>query len=1159
MLPREQQSLLTPLTCVCIGVYGIDRITLERKHDQHSSSNSSSGPNIFDVTLAGIELPGGSGAGAGAALHPVASSSAAPFYVIARDWLRRQLIGIEITFAPVIHRVGHIYVGAAVDPMDVDADEMMVNGQLVRQGFAVARTFPAPSSGTVVNPKSAGERRKAWFKNLEDQAREKGAGYHGVGRLSDTVRVVKPFPEPEHPYRSLLVHHLQSADSQKFTVESVMSPFLLTCVHSRSYQEMQVRICGIAASRIETYFQQARWAVIRALLHREIVFTFHGFDAATQSFWARIVSHHGDVVNSMVERGIMTFDDRCAALPTSYVETLVSSQSVAQSLKLAVWSSSSTPASGLAAPSRPMSLSVLQPTLHEITGTVQAVSDNSSFELAVDHGNEDEGTVAQPHLVSIAHLLAPISSSESNNGLQDDKRVKYVDHGVVVTYSARAFYGRETLRKLLIGRRVRVTGTNVPSPGPQQRSTLSAVDIVILPTIDDDEASSSVFSTPTSAASIDVIAYLLSCHPYWYSIPRSTLPFPLVNSAQEVPPLHLLLQTLTTTAAVTASISNRNETLATSIAGQGDGVDDVVVLTSETKQPKKRSPARREKLVKSTKAAEVQQQAGITADGPEPMYKPVGVLYVQTPQHLRNALRSAVLPLGVSLPCLVEGLHCWVDSTQGTIRLKLEVYLTTVGAVVPVMLEGLQLPSVAASNDATTTTTTTIAIELLRSFSGRLKAFLTHSILHREANVTLLAQTIEPHHRDGQKPSEDLLSAVIFTQQFLSLLHGLLERGFGVASGLFERIPSEPSFSLLAAQEHALETSCELWSPANQLLRRALEFTRASKTGIDRASPSLKHLLENGVEVIPLNYEDCETFTFRLVSDDKAQEEINAALRGARPLHQKFRPAVGDIVSAPYGDFGFLRAKIVQVDVTSCSVEFIDVGEMSSEPILLSSLKTHWKGRENILARWKPLAHRARHALIDLSRLQRITQLPTLSIAPASVGEVECPAQPPPSTAPNNNQAALLMLQLQQQPPANNPLTSLLTNYLLEKMESLVSIPQLRLYSAYEKNGIEHVFLKPTMEALDSSENVTFELKMWEDLLTIQHQEAVLDDSTPESAPLAQGSLGGGRRQAHYNQQQQQLHQQRQRPPPFIVDLDRGCLEFPSLARVVAQFLAVQR
>jgi endonuclease YncB( thermonuclease family) len=514
MLPREPQ-LLPALACICVGVYGIDRITLERMYDaSHNNASPSGAPSVFDVTLAGIELPGGSQV-----------SAAAPFYVAARDWLRRQLIGTEVTFAPVTHRVGHIYAAPSVDASDPAADDMMVNGQLVRQGFAVARSFPTPPNGVVANPKSAGERRKAWFRSLEEQAREKGVGYHGIGRLSDAVRVVKPFPEPDHPYQSLLVHHLQSADAVKFTVESVVSPFLLTCVHSRSFQEVQIRICGIAASRIESYFQQARWAMIRELLHREVVFTFHGFDETTQTFWARIVSHHGDVVSSVLERGVMTFDDRCSALPTSYVESLLRSQAKAQSQKIAIWSSASTSSSALGNSSVRPSCLPPRPTLQSVTGVVQAVFDDSSFELVVPCDSESEigGGMAktQVYVISISHLQAPLSAvSGSSGGAQSEKRVKYVDAGAVVTYSARSFFGREALRTLLIGRTVSVSGA---TSSIQQRPTITAVDIVVQPSCHHYAAAS-----PAPAVSVDVVKHLLSHYPQWYSISLGTSSFPLV-------------------------------------------------------------------------------------------------------------------------------------------------------------------------------------------------------------------------------------------------------------------------------------------------------------------------------------------------------------------------------------------------------------------------------------------------------------------------------------------------------------------------------------------------------------------------------------------------------------------------------------------------------
>jgi hypothetical protein len=673
-----------------------------------------------------------------------------------------------------------------------------------------------------------------------------------------------------------------------------------------------------------------------------------------------------------------------------------------------------------------------------------------------------------------------------------------------VTFSARSFFGREALRTLLIGRTVSVSGA---TSSIQQRPTISAVEIVVQLSFDDLQHYAA--ASPAPAVSVDVVKHLLSHYPQWYSISLGTSSFPLVGSAHEVLPLHLLLQALKTTTHSSNADAQFN------------------------------SP-------ESQSAAVAEQKSVGTSSKHAAACNPVDVLYIQSHAHLQHALRAHVLPLGTPLPCLVEGVHCWVDDAGG-IQLKCDVYCTTVGAVVPVALLGLQLPTASEPLN-------TAAMSSLYALAESMKTFLTQAILHREASVSLLEPLTPPQHSSShRKQSEGLLWAVVMTEQFPSLLHGLIERGFGIASGLFVRIPPEPSFSLLASQDRAQASECELWSSAHKDLRDAMELQRTKKTGISHAPCSLKQLLDSGVEIIPLSYEDCETFTYRLVSDNEVQRDIDAALRAAQPLRVKYQPSVGEIVSAPYFDYGFLRAKILGTNDDACTVEFVDVGTVSPTPIALSALKTYWRGRKNILAQWAPLARRARHAMIDLSIFRTILGRVPLrdqgesntTLAPVSVGE-----EPSLVSALNfNNDGCVAPLQRAQ--PPDHPLALMLSNFLTEKMEFLVSISQLRMYTAYEKDGIAHVLLKPTMEPLDSSENVTFELKLWQELLQIEHSAVSIELATSE--PVGITARGRGRRQASRDKHCQQSLQRQS-----IVDLDQGCVEFPSLTRLVAQFLAVR-
>lgn len=1098
MLPREQQ--LPILTCVCAGVYGIERITLERPDG-----------SFFDVTLASIELQQQS--------PPTSPAASAPFYSVARDWLRRQLIGTRVTFSPVAHRVGYLYAGPDVDVSAPDADSMMVNAQLVRQGYVIARTFPT-TAHTPVNPKSAGEKRKVWFKALEDEAREKGLGLHGVGRLADAVRITKPFPESNHPYNALLVHHLQFADAIKFTVESVTSPILLTCVNGRSSQEIQVRICGITASRVESYFQQSRVAVVKALLHREVVLTFYGFDSASQTFWARIASQHNDVYSSLLERGLVTVDDRCAALPKPYMDPFVQSQSVAQAQRAAVWSSTS-----MVRQLQTSTLVAPPPLPVQWTGQVQAVSDEASFELVCTTKSDDGNVVTCVHHVSLAQWMV------ARTNASDEKRFRNVDAGAVVSYSPKSFFGREALRRLLIGEMVRVTGRGAGAASSSKTTTsrpkpVVATDVVIL--LDD-------------ARPFDVVKFLTTHFPAWYAIPTPprgpTLPFPLVASPQDVLPLTLLRQTLLVDTGARLSPD-----------------DDESIFHSLALDDDCETPGARRMKVKATEAAMVVGS------------NHVDILYVQTPAQLQTALRMQVLPLGTPLSCLVEAVDCWVDASLH-IRLRLDVYLTAVGAVVPVALEGIQLPFLALppspvqppppsgspGADKVGEGGAQIGRELLDAFSKRILAFLHRTTLHREGSVSLIG----PNVQDGsQRQRDGLALAVLVMPDSPSLTHALVECGFGVPSGLLTRIPVAPSCGLIAAEEVAQAALSELWSPSNSTLLASLDAQRVAKTGLQRVPRTLRDIVHHKVDIVPLTLEDHETFTYRLVSDQETLKEVEGALRAARHPPPNRRFSLGDIVAAPFDEGGCLRAKIVQIESNLCSVEFLDVGTVSPLDIPLSVVKTFWKAKTNVLAKWKPLARRARHALIDFTKLR--TAGSPLSATPATAGEL-APAAPQPHTITHESTALVAGV---------DDLSTLLVDYLFNEMDSLMSFPQLSMYVAYEKEGVDHVLLKPPMESLDDNKSVTFELSMWEKIVLAQRQlfESSSAARRHHQQPTSQPSATGGSRR-HTSGNSNTLTTALPAPAAVapavptlspVVDLDYGCVEFPALVPLVVQFMTVR-
>lgn len=1039
MLPREHQ----PVSCICLAVYGVDRVTLER------ADSTATSPATFDVALAGIELPN-----ANESRSQLSAPSAPPFYVLSRDWLRRQLVGNRVTFLPVTMRVGYLY--ACPDSNSCDCvidDELMLNAQLVNLGLALARGSASSSHGS--QRAGASEKRRVWFNNLEDAAREKGVGIHGLGRMLEAVRDVKRFPDAAHPYHTLLVHHLQFEEALKVCVESVVSPFLLTCVLSRSQQEIQVRLCGISASRSEFYFQQARALMIKAMLHRDILLTLHGFDHTTQTFWARVVSPHGAAVHAMLEEGLMSMDERSCALPTLFVESLTSSQAAARAQGRGIWSSS--------APFALPPTVAQQETVFKVTGTVTAVFDESSFQVScVSIDIEGTGLPKPAELFDVS-LSRFVSRSPS-------PKTKVVEAGTIITYSPQSFYGREALRRLLIGGAVSVSGLLGNGLSSERRSSIIVASAVTL----------------QGTRTVDVIRLLLARFPNWYhphQISFGSASFPLVEGSRGVVPLSILLEELEPRTA--NSLSEDEET------------DDFVVLGS---------PSRAVGDV-STLAAPPPSALPIVEVGSSA----VDILYVASAAQLQHLLQSQLLPLSSPLPCLVEEVRCKVDSISKKLLLSFAVYLTSVGMVVPVILEGIRLPLVMDIQEGEPKKVD--ALKTLELHCERMRAFLIALVLHREATVTLIRPSVPPrlHAHVGTPNQHALVYAILGTPSVPSIVHALVKNGFGVASGLLSQIPLKPAMALLSAQAEARSAESMLWSPGSKVLLHSMAKIRAQNTGIHR-TPSTTLELHGAIHIVPLSFDDHRTFTYRLVSDALMLSDIEVAVRQAKSQSRKshrFAVRVGDVVAAPYldGD-GFLRAKIVEIDTSAstCRVFYLDCGTTSPLSIPLDSIRTNYRGKNNLLDQWPPLARRARHAFLHIS--------PQLCA----------------STAEETYEGSTAAQEEHRHLPSS--LHSRVRNCLMRKMEILVSFPQLAMYYAYEKDGVDHVLIKPAHEPLESTANVPFELAMWRELLALQ---------------VPQRSGAGGLKNHHPFV-----------PRSFIVDIDRGCVEFPVLVEAVAPFWAVR-
>jgi hypothetical protein len=289
---------------------------------------------------------------------------------------------------------------------------------------------------------------------------------------------------------------------------------------------------------------------------------------------------------------------------------------------------------------------------------------------------------------------------------------------------------------------------------------------------------------------------------------------------------------------------------------------------------------------------------------------------------------------------------------------------------------------------------------------------------------------------------------------------------------------------------------------------------RALDTGIT-STPATIEDLHRPVDIVPLAWEDHLTFTYRLVKDAPLVLTIANEVRRARRPHPKHVIHVGDIVVAPHHDAHF-RAKVRDIDSTTsmCSVFYLDYATVSPLNIPLAELKVLFRGRDkNILAQWPPLARRARHAFL---------QIPPVAAPPTA--EEDCVDAS--TFAPS--QCALYAL-------------------LIKKMELLVSLPQLAMYVAYVKDGVDHVLLKPANEPLGSLHHNVFELDMWKDIVALQKH------TTP---PFPQGAEQSSAQQkrgesvlAGNNKRRAQQQQQRG------TDIDRGCVEFPVLVQMVAQFL----
>lgn len=251
-----------------------------------------------------------------------------------------------------------------------------------------------------------------------------------------------------------------------------------------------------------------------------------------------------------------------------------------------------------------------------------------------------------------------------------------------------------------------------------------------------------------------------------------------------------------------------------------------------------------------------------------------------------------------------------------------------------------------------------------------------------------------------------------------------IANGLGVATGMLRYLSLAQSRILIEQQDIAREARMGLWHDDNLHVLTKMREKKHEGTLIDDVYPA--DVANVPLNIVPLEWIDEKTFTYRLSSEDHILPQIKDALQTAvKPTQTNGKPltwsqmyqmfAVGAIVAAPYAG-EYFRARVVQHvrDEHACFVNFLDWGSVSKQPIPLSQLKV-----SPHLDRWPPTARMARHAF--------------LSIPPTAVLVAE------------------------------SPVTASIFH---QKMAQLVNQPQLLFFKLYVKNGIDHgILIHPSTPA----------------------------------------------------------------------------------------------
>lgn len=890
--------------CVCIGVYGIERILLERRAEGMCH-------HPIEISLAMVEQ------------HyncPLGKSTdlLTPFAFASRELLRKLLLGQTCTFVPTSSsKIGHLYL---CSPRDLNADDenLLVAAHLVRQGLAVVRQSSTPAKfGASSSHGVRQDTRRLALTTLEEMAKKKCLGVHGLGRLSDASRVIRPFPAEGHPYHTLLVQHLTcplsptespSSWSTKLTVERIISPIVLEGTIVPSMQMIKVRIAGllVPSGGNDILVTTARQVVTRTLLHRVVSVTLDSFDRATCSFYASV--HQPVFEKHLVEKGLLIVDSKTLSYSTLSAEFLVAEEK-AQQRGAGYWSDPHH--SAQRCPQPPST----------VVGLVTKITDEVTVEVHVDDvALERDGCEECTLTVRLAYLAPPEPPLMS----------RMTPSGRVVRYSARSFFGRELLRRYLIGRRV-VAHIDDSVPGMSVR--VGRIIPFVSPL--DDESFMGA-ATPLDA-SIWLMRQAPSLFPFFCSVSHAT-----------PPSLDFIQQYFMSDPTVSSGAGGSS--------GRGtDRFADPAPPTDEGSVCPEGS-----------------------ADGADAVSwsraSKMDLLYVETPSHVADVfLRSGRLIALTEqpLPALVLG---WtVDGSS----LRLEVHLTSQGMVLPVRLAGVRLLSADAFEEEQDSDRES-AVALLDEHLKRLRRVL-RSVVQQEAMVLLRLA-------DGSATAVEVALTLSLEGPVAEMLVGL---GLAVPTKLLISVPQEPTLRLLVQQANAQKQMIGLWHPASEPLLRAMATQREQETGISRVASEQEQRC--GIDIVPLAWVDHRTFTYRLLSDTQLHQKVKGLVAAARTPRTLKRIQEGDVVAAPYQD-EYFRARVVSIQYPSssthgaeaghepngkrrdlssdcdqaiCSVMYLDYGTLA-DGIPLSQLRVYYTKSINQLAIIPPLAKFARHAFLSI-------------------------------------------------------------------------------------------------------------------------------------------------------------------------------------------------